>query len=253
MKYLPFLLILLATTFSAADHEIIIRHDISDENYISFAEELPVTSAIIKYNETDLAGTLISPQWILSAAHVAEFVDTKKIFIIDGDSLGVERVIIHPGWESNGRPDLALIKLDRRIYHIQPVPLYADTDEIGKQVIIAGIGDYGTGQTGIEGNPGTMRAATNLVDNATEDAHYLYWEFDAPDTEKVTPLEGISGPGDSAGPAFIRRDDTYFLAGVSSAQSTQATDGVEGLYGVTEYYVRVSTFVDWIEQTISEQ
>lgn len=187
----------------------------------------------------------------MSAAHVAETIEKGQKLILDEDSLIVERVIIHPGWTENNRPDLALIKLNRKIEHINPIPLYKYKDEIGKQVIIAGIGDYGTGETGVEGNPGTMRAATNLVDNSTDDSHYLYWEFDDPDSDKVTPLEGVAGPGDSAGPAFLKIDDTYYLAGVGSAQSTQATGGIEGLYGVTEYYVRVSTFIDWIEKTIS--
>lgn len=253
LKYRFLSVALILFTGSAAGEFIITRHDKSDDEYIKFAQELPVTSSIIKYNSTDLAGTLISPQWVLSAAHVAEFVDTTHIFIIDGDSVGVEKVIIHPDWTENNRPDLALIKLNRKIEHISPVPLYENTDEIGKQVIIAGIGDYGTGKTGVEGNPGIMRAATNLVENSTNDSHYLYWVFDYPDSDKVTQLEGVAGPGDSAGPAFLKIDDVYYLAGIGSAQSTQATGGIEGLYGVTEYYVRVSTFIDWIEKTISEE
>lgn len=76
--------------------------------------------------------------------------------------------------------------------------------------------------------------------------------FDSPESDNVTTLEGIAGPGDSAGPAFIQVGSAYYLAGVGSAQSTQATDGVEGLYGVTEYYVRVSTFIQWIEETMSD-
>lgn len=251
MKYLIIPIILLSIFTSGNEEPIIVRHDKDDEEYIKFAQELPVTSAIVTYNSTDVAGTLITPQWILSAAHVAETIQEGKKLILNEDSLIVERVIIHPGWTENNRPDLALIKLTHKIEHINPIPLYKNKDEIGKQVIIAGIGDYGTGKTGVEGSPGTMRAATNLIDNSTGDSHYLYWDFDNPDSDKVTPLEGVAGPGDSAGPAFLKVDGTYYLAGVGSAQSTQATGGIEGLYGVTEYYVRVSTFIDWIEKTIS--
>lgn len=97
-----------------------------------------------------------------------------------------------------------------------------------------------------------MRAATNYVDGTTNDQHFLFWEFDAPGSEKITRLEGIAGPGDSAGPAFIMKEDQYYIAGVGAAQSTQATDGVEGLYGVTEYYTRVSTFIDWIWDNLNQ-
>lgn len=228
---------------------IIIRHDVSDERYIEFANELPVTYAIVQYNATDVAGTLISSQWVLSAAHVAGTIKDGHKLIVAGDSVGIEKIIIHPGWEENSRPDLALLKLDRAVNSVEPIELYRKQDEVGKEVIVAGIGDFGTGKTGVEGNPGTMRAATNLVDGSTEDKNYLYWEFDSPDSEKVTRLEGISGPGDSSGPAFIKYDDIYYIAGISAAQSTQATGGVEGLYGVTEYYTRVSTFVEWIERS----
>lgn len=245
------LLYLLITIHTA--NSIIIRHDVADERYIKFAEELPVTSAIVLYNSSDVAGTLITSQWVLSAAHVAETIPDGHTLLVGGDSVGIETIVIHPDWEENSRPDLALIKLDRIIKNVEPVELYRRPDEVGVEIIVAGIGDYGTGKTGVEGNPGTMRAATNLVDGTTQDNHFLYWEFDSPDSEKVTPLEGISGPGDSSGPAFILSGDTYYVAGISAGQSTQATGGVEGLYGVTEYYTRVSTFAAWIDQNISDR
>lgn len=229
---------------------IIIRHDVDESKYIEFAKEIPAISAIVKYNSTDLAGTLIAPEWVLSAAHVAETISDNHMLIVDRDSVDIKTIIIHPGWEENGRPDLALIKLKKAITTVSPIKLYKQKDEIGKQVIVAGIGNFGTGKTGVEGNPGIMRAATNIVDGSTSDSHFLFWIFDSPESKKVTRLEGISGPGDSSGPALIKSHDTFMLAGISSAQSTQATNGVEGLYGVTEYYTRVSTFVEWIEQTM---
>ena len=231
---------------------IIIRHDVPDQKYIEFAQNLPIISAIVKYSDTDLAGTLIAPQWVLSAAHVAETIPDGHQLIVDGDSIGIEKIIIHSGWNENGRPDLALIKLDSEITSVDPILLYRGQDEIGKEIIVAGHGDFGTGETGPDHRDGTMRAATNLVDGTTSDNHYLHWLFDKPGSNNVTSLEGISGPGDSSGPAFIKEGDTYYLVGVSSAQSTSATGGVEGLYGVTEYYVRVSTFVGWIEKEINK-
>jgi len=234
-------------------NRIIIRHDVAEEEYIVFAKELPVTSAIVKYNSTDLAGTLISPQWVLSAAHVAETIKDDHKLIIAGDSVGIEKIIIHSGWEENGRPDIALLKLVKKVEGVDPVKLYKKDDEIGKEVIIAGIGDFGTGLTGPDRRDGKMRAATNLVNGSTADSQYLYWEFDSPESDRVTKLEGISGPGDSSGPAFLKINNMYYIVGISSAQSTQATTGQEGLYHVTEYYTRVSSFAEWIEKTISEQ
>lgn len=252
MKFL-ILLILISATGSVTDGFIITRHDKADEEYIKLAQQLPVTSAIIKYNSTDVAGTLITPGWILSAAHVAEYIKEDQKLIRNEDSLIVEKVVIHPGWLENGRPeDIALVKLKTPVSDHPPVKLYRDRDETGKEVIVIGNGDYGTGLSGPAGNDGKFRAGTNLIDEAT--GEYLIWGFEDPreNPEKVTLLEGISGPGDSSGPAFIKIGNKYYIAGISSGQSTSATDGKEGLYGVTEYYTRVSSYIDWIEKTISE-
>lgn len=61
----------------------------------------------------------------------------------------------------------------------------------------------------------------------------------------------LRDPGDSGGPALVQHDGDVFVVGVSSTQSTRATGGREGVYGVTEYYVRVSAYADWIDRTIS--
>lgn len=251
MKLLPVISIMILG-YLIQSTPIIIRHDVPEEKYIAFANTLPETAAIVKYSSTDLAGTLIDPQWVLSAAHVAETIPQGHRLIVAGDSVGIDRIIIHPGWQENGRPDLALIKLARTIENVTPVKLYTMKDEVDKQVIVAGTGDYGNGLNGIEGDPGTMRAGTNLVDGTTGDSHFLYWQFDAPENDRVTSLEAISGPGDSSGPAFIEAGGETYVAGISAAQSTQATGGVEGVYGVTEYYTRVSTFAEWILERIRE-
>lgn len=253
MKYISLVIILISITFSFTDGFIITRHDKADEEYIKFAQELPVTSAIVKYNTTDVAGTLITPEWILSAAHVAEHIKKDQKLIWNKDSLIVEKVVIHPGWLENGRPeDIALVKLKIPVSDQTPVKLYRDRNETGKEVIVVGNGDYGTGLSGPAGNDGKFRAGTNLIDEATNE--YLIWGFEDPreNPEKVTHLEGISGPGDSSGPAFIQIGNEYYIAGISSGQSTSATDGKEGLYGVTEYYTRVSSYLNWIEKTISK-
>ena len=59
-------------------------------------------------------------------------------------------------------------------------------------------------------------------------------------------LEGVSGPADSGGPAFLDGVADPVLVGVSSGQSTRAAEG-PGRYGVIEYYVRVSRYLTWIE------
>jgi hypothetical protein len=111
-------------------------------------------------------------------------------------------------------------------------------------LVLVGYGDFGDGVTGPVGNDSRVRAATNRVDEATE--RWLKLAFDPPGTTRATELEGVSGPGDSGGPAYLEGAAVETLVGVSSGQSTRRAGG-PGRYGVVEYYVRVSRFIRWIE------
>ena len=114
-------------------------------------------------------------------------------------------------------------------------------------VTFAGRGHSGDGLTGPDVRDGRLRAATNRIEAVRQ--NWLTFLFDAPPTG--TDLEGISGPGDSGGPAFMMVGGTTYLVGISSGQDSRAT-GKEGVYGVTEYYVRVSSYADWIRKTMAE-
>ena len=75
----------------------------------------------------------------------------------------------------------------------------------------------------------------------------LVFRLDAPEDENTTPLEGVSGPGDSGGPALIESSGVLKLAGFSVASSGRPP----GTYGNLEFYSRVSLDVDWIQEMIS--
>lgn len=253
MKKIYYLLIIMLL-FSSSAAAIIIRHDKDDQAYLDLAMELGVADSVLRYNKTDIAGTLITPQWVLSAAHVAETLKPDHELLFGDRKLGIDKVVIHPDWLENGRPeDIALIRLKTPVADAIPMRIYSGRDEQGMLIYVAGNGAYGTGLTGPAGNDGRFRAGNNRVDQVSED--YLAWGFDDPrnDPEEPTGMEAISGPGDSSGPAFIERNGEYFVVGISSGQSTKATDGKEGLYGVAEYYTRVSSYVDWIEKEIEGQ
>ena len=81
-----------------------------------------------------------------------------------------------------------------------------------------GRGDTGTGLTGPTTKDHKLRAATNRVERI--DGDMLVFRFDAPTEEGVTPFEGISGPGDSGGPALIETVEGLRLAGLSVAQDS---------------------------------
>lgn len=233
---------------------VIVRHDRSDDRYVELGRQLEGICHLNLQSENappDGEGVLIDPFWVLTAAHVGVEIGRNHLLTVVGsDSVAeieADTVFVHPEWEGGPR-DIALVRLKRAVEKIEPVPVYRLRDEAGKIIIIGGTGDFGTGETGPTGNDGKLRAATNRVDEVSD--NWLKFRFDAPG--RAADLEGVSGPGDSGGPAFIRAGDARYVAGVSSGQSTRDTGGREGVYGVREYYTRVSSCVDWIDRIMRE-
>lgn len=230
---------------------IILRHDRADSLSFQLGSRFP--SLVHLYLPTpkgaaDGEGTLIAPRWVLTAAHVGAEIRSGHPVSVGTKSIKVDSVIIHPDWKDGGPHDLALLRLEKPVDSVRPADLYRGSDERDRILMIVGYGDYGTGLTGPRGNDRRVRGATNRVDEATD--LWLKFRFDAPDDPRTTGLEGVSGPGDSGGPAYFGEGDSAMLVGVSSGQSSRATGGKPGHYGVVEYYVRVSRYVKWIESII---
>jgi len=193
----------------------------------------------------DCEGTLIAPRWILTAAHVGVEVKPGHEVTLNGTDAPVDSIVIYPEWSDGGANDLALLRLAKAVDRPQPATLYRGSDEVDQVLTILGYGDGGTGLTGPQGNDGQIRRATNRIDAASD--HWLKFAFDPPDSARTTALEGVSGPGDSGGPGFLGGMEGQVLAGISSGQSSRATGGKPGRYGVVEYYTRVSRYIVWIE------
>lgn len=229
---------------------IVIRHDRPDADYVAAGEKyVPVLGHL----EGRAESVLVAPRWVLTVAHNVESsgpFDAPYV-LFGGERHEVEKIIPHPEWEG-GWPslteshDLALLKLDRPVEEVEPVPLYPFADELGKIVSVAGRGKTGTGLTGAVGEKGTIvRAATNEVEGAGETV--LLTVFDDPEGD-ATELEGHAGPGDSGGPAFLEREGRLYLAGVGSFGTGRRG---YGWYGTVDGWIRVSAFRHWIEDVIS--
>lgn len=251
MKKLIICLILIHIGIFISEAEaIIIRHDVPDSQYVElgtlYSEYMVHMNLELPGMPPDGEGVLIQPYWVLTAAHVATEIETGHTVTVDGKNVQVDTVHIHPEWDDGASHDIALIRLQEPMKLAKSAELYNLNDEAGQLVVVAGRGDTGNGNIGPTHNDGVLRAATNLIDGVTD--LFIYWEFDDPEENhwKVQELEGISGPGDSGGPAFLERGGRTYLVGISSSQSTSQTGGEAGLYGVVEYYVRVSSYLTWI-------
>lgn len=238
---------------------ILTRHDKEEDEFFKIAERFE--KYICHLNLPDCEGTIIADQWVITAAHCAIGIHRKlkrgkQHFVIINDvEIEADKVIMmHKKWKPD-QADIALIHLKKKPRGALQAKLYTDEDEVDKLVYMLGRGDKGDGLIGVNGNDGKQRGATNRIEEATP--IWIKWTFDHPDTQTkyLTEYEGISGPGDSGGPAFILKNDSVYLAGISSWQDTKGKKdkrGKEGLYGVVENYTRVSQYINWINENMKE-
>ena len=189
------------------------------------------------------AGTLVAPEWVLTAAHVVQLIELPHEVLVEGQRVAIREVVAYPGG-AVGRDDIALVRLARAVTGVTPVRLDEGAAKEGMDILVAGHGFAGDGLRGPADRDRRFRAAMNRIDRVLP--KWLVFRFDAPPGGRE--LEGISGPGDSGGPALIDVGGKPVIAGVSSGQNDYGKG--EGRYGADEYYVRVSAYAEWIAETM---
>ncbi|MDN3640963.1 trypsin-like serine protease [Simiduia curdlanivorans] len=225
---------------------IVIRHDVPDESYHAARSDFPPLATLYSIG---VHGTLIDPEWVVTAAHAVFCMNPGQKIHVGNELVSVSQRYSYPEYQLGGVHDLALIKLAQPVTSIKPATLYDGIAEKGAGVWFIGVGGTGTGQQGqtvsYKENNGRLRKAQNKVVNVTDTDIVFKFERGS----KGEALEGVSGNGDSGGPAFIKEGDKYVLLGVSSRVDSWFYN--VGEYGVTELYTRVSSYSDWIQQVIS--
>jgi hypothetical protein len=217
---------------SAPAPAIVIRADVPDSKYRELGQTLKDTVARFSCTREDGtfipgcgSGTLVAPQWVLTAGHNASIAE-KNGATIDGVVYPAEAVYLHPdAGKGITRPgtDVALVKLARPVEGGKPACLYPARDEIGQVATIAGFGRTGTHLSGIERGDGILRAATALIEEREVPSWSLYERegesfetvFRKPSDPHATPLEGSTAPGDSGGPVFLRFEGKLCVAGIT--------------------------------------
>lgn len=229
-------------TINALAKPIVIRHDVKDTHYLATQDDFPPLATLYKIGAH---GTLVKPQWVVTAAHTVFCITPGTAIRIDDQLVEVKARYSHPDYQRGGDNDIALIQLAQPLTSVTPARLYAGSNEAGKDVWFIGSGATGNGLTGptvnYKANAGVLRKAQNRVEKAR--GNEISFVFDRGD--KALPLEGVSGNGDSGGPAFMRLGNTYWLLGISSRADSWFKD--VGEYGVNEVYTRVSAHLPWLE------
>lgn len=234
------LILCFLTAMASSTQAIVIRHDRDESRYRELGKGFPMVCRV-----GDAQGTLIAPRWVLTAAHVAESIPQRGGTLhIAGRTVEVEQVFIHPDYAMGERHrDLALIKLAQAVSGVATARPYRGSDEKGMRVTFVGDGYFGTGKTGPRRGKRVRRAAVNTV--TTVRPGWVTFRFDAP--PGGDDLEGISGPGDSGGPALIERNGILYVIGVSAYNDGDPVCR----YGTNEHYSRVSDEATWIDAVMN--
>jgi hypothetical protein len=241
MKYL----ILLACIFSLPSQSIVIRHYVDDKKYHAVANDFP---PLATFYIDGAHGTLIAPKWVVTAAHATFCITPDASVLINGQTRKIRNVYIHPNYTPGKSHDIALVELHQPVLDVMPAKIYQQADEKNKHIWFIGIGGTGTGLTGetIDNaqNNGQLRKAQNTIMAA--EGPLIKFVFNR--GEAALPLEGVSGGGDSGGPAYLKDEQGFKLLGISSRP--EGAFEKFGVYGITEVYSRLSFFKPWITEVM---
>ena len=220
----------------------------SDWNFIFHLnfEQAPTSS---KY---EIEKIVLHPSWIARLP--------QKGGAGDGDILGV---------------DLALLVLKQNINQVYPARLnYGNPEPIGSRVVLAGYGSLADGVQGVLSSQNNKRlGGENILDRVVVEVNapsvskthrggLLAIDFDSPNGNQNTlganwplvdylgaggsssnplALEASTAVGDSGGPAFIKLEGVWRVAGTVSYGTLDSS------YGDISVYARLASQIKWIQ------
>jgi hypothetical protein len=171
-------------------------------------------------------GTLITPDVILTAAHCVYGRNTSSFTVYFGTSLNnstqrlVSEKLVHPSYDDQDLVnDIALLRLSSQApSSASPIPYLPKSKgisvlDVGGDLEFTGFGEDEYGQAGVKL---TIHNALNWVCTNSGGCNVGQGYYAAENT--ICYDENPGGPcsGDSGGPAFILRDGTEYVAGITS-------------------------------------
>lgn len=101
---------------SAASSAIVIRHDQGDKSYLHQQAPMPALVTFTSMHQGKPyvvgSGTYIGDGWVLTAAHVAHFLETTDVARVNGEQPKVLGKVLHSKWRDRQVGyDIALVML----------------------------------------------------------------------------------------------------------------------------------------------
>ncbi|MCA9011309.1 MAG: trypsin-like serine protease, partial [Planctomycetaceae bacterium] len=174
------------------------------------------------------SGTLIAPNWLVTAAHVIDVPNATYTVRFAGQSKSynvVERRVLE-GWLTNNdtQYDIGLIRLSESVSGITPLKLTNQQIKPGDILPVLGWGksEYGASHINQPQGGGILRNGTIQIDAVTPQTNTMVSVF----KQKPSPRayqESATAPGDSGGALLTRRDISagggpgYRIAGIVSS------------------------------------